>query len=83
MLTTNKNQPIQIEYTCLIWKEDNLFIAYAIPLDLMSCGENPTQAKIALEEAVNLFLSSSIERDTLTEILEETGYKYQNGKMML
>ena len=45
-----------IEYTVQIWKEGNQFVAHAMPLDVMSSGNTPEEARKALAEAVHLFL---------------------------
>ena len=71
---------MNIEYTVQIWKEGNQFVAHAMPLDLMSCGENPDGARAALDEAVHLFLVIAAEKGTLDEVLRESGYKEQGGE---
>lgn len=69
-----------IDYTVQIWKEDSQFVAHAMPLDVMSSGQTPEAARIALDEAVHLFLVTAANMGTLEEILQETGYKLQDGK---
>jgi len=46
----------------------------------MSSEETPEAARIALDEAVNLFIAAATDMGTLEEILQETGYRLQNGK---
>ncbi|KYC40448.1 hypothetical protein WA1_26340 [Scytonema hofmannii PCC 7110] len=70
---------MQINYTVQIWIEDSQFVAHAMPLDIMSSGETQEKARIALDEAVHLFLVTAADMDTLEEILQETGYKLQDG----
>ncbi len=48
-----------IEYTVQIWKEGNQFVAHAMPLDVMSSGSTPEEARKALAEAVHLFLMTA------------------------
>ena len=48
-----------IEYTVQIWKEGNQFVAHAMPLDVMSSGNTPEEARKALAEAVHLFLMTA------------------------
>lgn len=48
-----------IEYTVKIWKEGNQFVAHAMPLDVMSSGSTPEEARKALAEAVHLFLMTA------------------------
>ncbi|MBW4496434.1 MAG: hypothetical protein KME26_25825 [Oscillatoria princeps RMCB-10] len=71
---------MNIEYTVQIWKEGNQFVAHAMPLDVMSSGDTPDSARMALDEAAHLFLVTAAEEGTLEEILEETGYELQMGK---
>jgi predicted RNase H-like HicB family nuclease len=66
---------IHIEYTLQIWKEGNQFIAHAMPLDVMSSGQTPDEARKALTEAVHLFLETAADMGTLDEILQEAGYE--------
>jgi predicted RNase H-like HicB family nuclease len=68
---------MNIEYTIQIWKEGNQFIAHAMPLDVMSSGSTPEEARKALYEAVGLFLDTAAEVGTLDEILQETGYEFE------
>ncbi len=65
----------EIEYTVQIWKEGNQYVAHAMPLDVMSGGLTPEEARRALDEAVHLFLKTAIDMGTLDEILEEVGYQ--------
>ena len=68
---------MDIEYTIQIWKEDKQFVAHAMPLDVMSSGQTPDGARVALYEAVDLFLDTAAGMGTLDEILQETGYQYR------
>jgi hypothetical protein len=71
---------MEIDYTVQIWREGRQFIAHAMPLDVASCGETPEAARLALNEAVRLFVTSAEERGTLDEILDEAGYKRQDSR---
>lgn len=70
---------MNIEYTVQIWKEGNQFVAHAMPLDVMSSGRTPEEARKALDEAVHLFLVTAADMGTLDEILEEAGYELVEG----
>ena len=69
-----------IEYTVQIWKEDNQFVAHAMPLDVMSSGKTPEEARKALDEAVHLFLVTAADIGTLDEILQEAEYELKEGR---
>ena len=63
------NEKINIEYTTQIWKEDDQFIAHAMPLDVISSGRTAEEARKALDEAVQLFLETAADMGTLEEIV--------------
>jgi predicted RNase H-like HicB family nuclease len=69
-----------IEYTLQIWKDGGQFVAHAMPLDVMSSGKTPDEARKALDEAVHLFLVTAADMGTLEEILQESGYEFSGGK---
>lgn len=73
---------MNIEYTVQIWREGNQFVAHAMPLDVMSSGRTPEEARKALDEAVHLFLVTAADMGTLDEILEEAGYELVEGNWM-
>jgi len=66
---------LNIEFTANIWQEGNQFVAHAMPLDVMSAGRTPDEARKALDEAVHLFLITAAEVGTLEEVLDEAGYE--------
>jgi len=70
---------MNIDYTVQIWQEGVQFIAHAMPLDIMSSGTTPQQAREALQEAVELFFATASEIGSLSDILAEAGYEYQEG----
>jgi predicted RNase H-like HicB family nuclease len=75
----NMSETVHIEYTVHIWKEGNQFVAHAMPLDVMSSGRSPDEARKALDEAVHLFLVTAADVGTLEEILQEAGYEFRQG----
>ena len=70
---------LNIEFTIHVWREGSQFIAHAIPLDVLSAGNTPDEAKKAPDEAVRLFLRTDSDLGTLQEILEECGCQYGKG----
>jgi predicted RNase H-like HicB family nuclease len=46
-----------------------------MPLDVASSGPTPEAARKAADEAMRLFLVTAAERGTLTEVLEDAGYR--------
>jgi len=69
-----------IEYTVQIWKEGNQYVAHAMPLDVMSSGRTPEEARKALDEAVHLFLITAMDKGTLEEVLHEVGYEFKEER---
>ena len=72
---------MSIDYTVQIWKEGKGFVAHAMPLDVMSAGGTPEEARKALDEAVRLFLATAEEKGTLEEVLGESGYEQTAGSL--
>jgi predicted RNase H-like HicB family nuclease len=70
---------LNIEFTVHVWQEGNHFIAHAMPLDVMSAGDTPDEAKKALDEAVHLFIQTASDTGALEEILDECGYECNQG----
>jgi predicted RNase H-like HicB family nuclease len=71
---------MELDYTVQIWREGKHFIAHAMPLDVASCGDTPDTARLALNEAVRLFVTSAEEHGTLDEVLDEAGYKREKSR---
>ena len=71
---------LRIEHTVQLWQEGNTYVARALPLDVMSCGGTPEDARRNLTEAVDLFLKTAVRHGTLLEVLEECGYVRENDE---
>lgn len=65
----------QIPYTVHTFREGSTFVAYVPELDLSSCGATNDEARRNIRDAVQGFLETSAEMQTLDEILEEAGYQ--------
>jgi predicted RNase H-like HicB family nuclease len=63
-----------IEYTVQIWKEGNQFVAHAMPLDVMSSGSTPEEARKAFAEAVHLFLMTAADCRSGTRCARKEGW---------
>jgi predicted RNase H-like HicB family nuclease len=70
---------VHVDYTVQIWQEGNQYVAHAMPLDVMSAGPTPDEARKALDEAVHLFLMTALDMGTLDDILQEAGYQLREG----
>ncbi len=69
------DESMKLDYTVQIWEEGSQFIAHAMPLDVASSGPSPEAARRAVDEAVQLFLTTAAEQGTLAEVLEDAGYR--------
>jgi predicted RNase H-like HicB family nuclease len=65
---------MNITTTVQIWREENQFVAHAMPIDVMSSGPTAEEARRALDEAVRLFVHTAKEEGTLKEVLDKCGY---------
>jgi predicted RNase H-like HicB family nuclease len=70
---------MRVDYTVQIWREGPHFVAHAMPIDVVSSGSTPEQARVALDEAVRLFLATAQEKGTLRDVLEECSYEFREG----
>jgi hypothetical protein len=68
-----------IEYMVHIWQETRQYIAHAMPLDVISAGLSPEEARKTLDEAVHLFLITAADMRTLEDVLQESGYEFSQG----
>ena len=70
---------VNVDYTVQIWQEGHQYVAHAMPLDVMSTGRTPDEARKALDEAVRLFLMTAVDMGTLDDLLQEAGYELHEG----
>jgi predicted RNase H-like HicB family nuclease len=64
-----------VSFTVHIFREGDVFVAYAPELDVSSCGDTTDAARKNIRDAVRGFLETSEEMGTIAEILEEAGYR--------
>ncbi len=71
----------EVNYTLpvLIFKEDDLFVAYTPALDLSTVGDTYDKALKNFHEASSIFFEEVIKKGTLEEVLMEYGWK-KTGK---
>ena len=66
---------VAIDYRVEVRREENQFIAHALPINVASPGDSPENARKALDEAVRVFIASAKAHGTLKEVLEGAGYE--------
>jgi predicted RNase H-like HicB family nuclease len=70
---------MEIDYTIQIWREGKQFVAHAMPLDVASSGVTSEAARVALTEAVDLFIATAEKHGTLNDVLDEAGYEREDS----
>ena len=71
---------MDLGFTVRILKEDDTFIAHVPELDVSSCGDTEVDARRNIADAVQGFLVTVREQGTLNDILQEAGYRFENGR---
>lgn len=79
MVSSHAHNP-SIDYMVQLWREGEQYLAHAMPLDVMTSGDSPQDARRALAEAVHLFLVTARDHGTLSEVLQDCGYTESNGE---
>ncbi|MBI4430498.1 MAG: type II toxin-antitoxin system HicB family antitoxin [Candidatus Omnitrophica bacterium] len=64
----------RIEFTSLIFRENETFVSFCPELSVASCGDTVDDARRRLKEAVRLFIEESDRMGTLEDILTEEGF---------
>lgn len=72
---------MNIQFSSVIFKEDNVYIAYCPQLDVSSCGDTSEEAVRMLKEAVRLFLEETEKMGTLESILSEAGFHWDKDSI--
>jgi len=70
-----------IQFSSVIFKEDDVYVAYCPQLDVSSCGDTPEDAVRMLKEAVRLFLEETEKMGTLGSILSESGFQWDKDNI--
>lgn len=73
---------ITIKLEVQIFKQGGYFIAYAPALELSSYGNSEEDAKLAFEDALEIFLEDTLEKGTLHQILSELGWTFKNHNLV-
>ena len=70
---------MNVEYTVQTWREGKQYVvAEASPLDVVSAGPTPEQARQALRKW-SIFSETAEENGTLEEVLTECGYEFDGA----
>ncbi len=64
-----------VRLKCFVEEEDGLWVAGCPSLDVFSQGDSEEEARASIEEAVKLWFESCLERNTLTQAMQELGFR--------
>ena len=64
---------MKIRITEEIWKEGNMYVSYCPELDIASCGEDVSQAKKNLMEAILINIEETKKVGTFEQFIEDCG----------
>lgn len=73
---------MDLGFTVRMLKEGDTFIAHVPELDVSSCGDTEADARRNIADAVQGFLETARDGGTLNDILQEAGYRLENGHWM-
>lgn len=66
-----------IQLDVILFKEDDIWVAYAPALDLSSYGDDEKDAEKAFSQALKIFISETTRKGTLEKVLLKLGWKLQ------
>ena len=69
-----------LRFTVRIFKEGSTYVAHVPELDVSSCGDTEVQARRNIRDAVTGFIETAKQTGNLKEILEESGYRFEDGR---
>ena len=64
---------MKIRLTEEIWKEGNMYVSYCPELDIVSCGDNVSQAKMNLIEVIIINIEETKKMGTFEQFLDDCG----------
>lgn len=70
---------LNIAFTVHIFREGDVYVAHVPELDVSSCGKTTDEARRNIQDAVKGFLETAEEMGTLNDVLEESGYRFEQG----
>ena len=69
-----------IAFTVHIFREGDTYVAHVPEFDVSSCGKTTDDARRNIMDAVKGFLETADETGTLNDVLEESGYRFEQGR---
>ena len=71
----DKTRGIETKIPVLFFEEGNKVIAYSPAFDLSTCADTEEKARTRFMEAVTIFLDEVTKMGTLSDVLEECGWR--------
>lgn len=69
-----------IVFNVHIFREGDVCVAHVPELDVSSWGKTTEDARRNIRDAVKGFLETAEETGTLNDVLEESGYRFEQGR---
>jgi predicted RNase H-like HicB family nuclease len=70
----------EVGFTVRLFREGEAYVAHVPELDISSCGDTEAETRRNIKDAVAGFLNTAEEQGTLVQILEEAGYRLEDGR---
>ena len=70
----------EVRFTVHVFREGEMYVAHALELDISGCGTTKIEARRSIRDAVKGFLETSDGMGTLSDVLEEAGYRIEEGE---
>lgn len=77
LLSKKGNKIMNVGITVVVFKEEDIFVAYCPALELSSYGDNEMEAKEAFDEALEIFIEETSKKGTLERELLKLCWKLQ------
>ncbi len=73
-IKTDKNNKVEVKVEVDLIREGDYIVAYCPALELSSFGTDESDARLAFDEALEIFFEETIEMGTLENILLDLGW---------
>lgn len=81
-LSNNRNS-VNVNIQVVLFKEDDVWVAYCPALELSSYGDDKQDARQAFDEAMKIFLAETDRKGTLERYLLKLGWQLQQKPVLV
>ncbi len=72
-----KSDSIKVKLAVILFKEADQYVSYCPALELSSYGDDEQEAKLAFEDALNIFIEETSKKGSLERELLKLGWRLQ------